>query len=99
MLKYTLTLWVKTFCCTTPPFDPNESRLGPVGSNGLTFGGCPDKAPKVESGGAGFAPRWSSTPDQRVAGLGTHFIYRMRIGTLVPNFGGKGLRAEWGRER
>ena len=31
------------------------------------------------------------------ARFGTHFIYRVRIGKLVPNFGGKGPRAEGGR--
>ena len=33
------------------------------------------------------------------ARFGTHFIYRVRIGKLVPNFGGKGPRAEEGRGR
>ena len=32
------------------PFDSNGSRLGPFGSNGLMFGGCPGKAPRAEGG-------------------------------------------------
>ena len=32
------------------PFKPNGSRLGPFGSNGLIFGGCPGKAPRAEGG-------------------------------------------------
>ena len=54
------------------PFDPNGSMLGPFGSNGLMFGGCPGKSPRAEGvrGGGNLSPlRWSRTLDQRDGGM------------------------------
>ena len=53
------------------PFKPNGSRLGPFGSNGLIFGGCPTKRPERRGVGGRKPPplEWSSTPEPKVGGF------------------------------